>query len=591
MNISGKNKFYMLSIVCLLSMLLGACSAREEKQALSENAPVADEESSSIGDADKITADTNETAEGTDPYMDFIMGNSTLISDIDRENCFRKGNRYSYDEIVQAFIDNDDTFGHELADAFYADIDCGRDGSREMCIWLQYGMTDRVNIYLILTDKEDGVHMAMTDTGYYRSQVTVNKYGCVQLGGSGGASVYYEEYSFVDGKGDYSFIYNCEYQMGLKDAIIPYYSLDYEKLPEEYELENYADDDDYVTCCSYSFMRYPSEEDEEKKTEYYGQCFYTLTDTEGADLTPPDWYAELYRDNKVKLLSQKEADQKIDDRLSDFGLDRQVLEAEEPEYISLSELGIGSYKGREEADSEELKESEGKYVYLTEPEEYYYQGDDHDGSDDIFPELTLVAEKENEIIDTDKWLEEKGIEEVSGEYSDGTYTYSFSGADGDNTILTIYDAEGSCLYTFDFSDFLYAEGYEGDEFVSRGLHYALIRDDILYVNYYHRTYADSCPMNAYILAIDMNTGLIKFKTGPLVSNSDNFVIAGDYIITGYGFTNEEDYISLINCYTGNEDGRIMVKNSPEYFALSGDMLYVRCYSYDLGYRINLTSGI
>lgn len=229
------------------------------------------------------------------------------------------------------------------------------------------------------------------------------------------------------------------------------------------------------------------------------------------------------------------------------------------------------------------------YVFFYEPadDRFFYSEDTCSEEEDIT--LTLISEEENDIIDYDEWFQKAGIDKPGSRYSDDSYIYELAGTENYSTctILKISDrATGDLLHTYDFHDFTYANGYEGSAYVDRGIRSAIIKDGILYVNLYHSTYASSCPQNAYMMAIDMDSSSILWRSDALLSNSDNFVIYKDRIITGYGFTGEKDYLSVIDIHTGRLQSKIPVKKSPDYFSLKGNKLYVRTYSYDYEFDID-----
>lgn len=141
----------------------------------------------------------------------------------------------------------------------------------------------------------------------------------------------------------------------------------------------------------------------------------------------------------------------------------------------------------------------------------------------------------------------------------------------------------------DFKTYTHSSGdLEADSgFVFQGLKWAEAEQGILYVSTAHRTYASSSGgLNAYITAIDLETLEFLWRSQPLVSNSDNFLIEGDAIITGYGFTNEDDRIYLLNRITGEVMDSYPVPSAPRYFHRDEDFLYVRCYSSDCIFSIS-----
>ena len=110
------------------------------------------------------------------------------------------------------------------------------------------------------------------------------------------------------------------------------------------------------------------------------------------------------------------------------------------------------------------------------------------------------------------------------------------------------------------------------------IRWAQIVEDKLYVSVAHYGYASEEPNNAYILAIDLTSNQLLWKSQPLVANSSNFQVFGDTIICGYGFTAEPDYIYLLNRYTGDIAQTIPVVSAPEQFEIRGTTLYVATYN-------------
>ncbi len=145
-------------------------------------------------------------------------------------------------------------------------------------------------------------------------------------------------------------------------------------------------------------------------------------------------------------------------------------------------------------------------------------------------------------------------------------------------------------WALDFSDYgLGPDNFVDESAVFMALRWAEEINGILYVSHAHRTYsASSGGLNAYITAIDLDDGSILWRSRALVSNSQNFIIAGETIITGYGFTDEPDYVYLLDRLTGEVYDSCPVRTSPDYFALEGGKLYVRCYDADYIFDVHRT---
>jgi len=121
-------------------------------------------------------------------------------------------------------------------------------------------------------------------------------------------------------------------------------------------------------------------------------------------------------------------------------------------------------------------------------------------------------------------------------------------------------------------------GYEGYNFTSQGIAWLSCINDTLYVSTHHRTYSDSSEgKNGYITCLDLKTNKVVWRSQPLISNASSFALYGDYIFSGYGFTEEDDYIYCLNRYTGQVVLKHKLKKGPDYIILKDDQLYVRTY--------------
>ena len=68
-------------------------------------------------------------------------------------------------------------------------------------------------------------------------------------------------------------------------------------------------------------------------------------------------------------------------------------------------------------------------------------------------------------------------------------------------------------------------------------------------------------------------------------NQRNFKIVRDTIICGYGFTAEDDFIYLLDRYTGETVDKIKVNSGPDQFEIVDDTLYVATYNTAYTFRI------
>ena len=200
--------------------------------------------------------------------------------------------------------------------------------------------------------------------------------------------------------------------------------------------------------------------------------------------------------------------------------------------------------------------------------------------------LTKLTQEANQITDTDDWFEKNNLSlnvEDSGKYGLGIP----SDENGGKCRIQVVDGEKGEVFELDFSDFEYAGDFKQSEkeFVRQQIRYAQIKDHILYLSIGHLTYAESSPHNAYVAAVDLAEKKLLWKSQPLVSNAANFVIKGDVLLCGYGFTAEPDYIYQLDLGSGKVIDKTAVKSKADYLILKDNILYVRTYNTDYTVRI------
>lgn len=143
-------------------------------------------------------------------------------------------------------------------------------------------------------------------------------------------------------------------------------------------------------------------------------------------------------------------------------------------------------------------------------------------------------------------------------------------------------------YGFDFGNYLLAPGETEIEkqVITQSIDWAVVKQQILYISHSHKTYADSSRgMNGYITAIDLKTRRVLWRSDPLVSNAANFVVIGNTIISGYGFSAEPDYLYLLDSSNGVQLEKISLRSGPQYIIHKEDQVYVRSYNTDYVFRV------
>lgn len=242
-----------------------------------------------------------------------------------------------------------------------------------------------------------------------------------------------------------------------------------------------------------------------------------------------------------------------------------------------------------------------------------------DSSTEVAPLiLSKISEKTNQIVDTLDWythnqlflpiikgsefaaMNEKTIVDMEGKqnldkvaerqdlvFYDSTYIYSVNSSKNDQMLLLdIYNLDtGNLKWELDFSDFAYRseERKENKVASAREITWAFIADDTLFVSIYHNGYAED--NSSYLTAVDLNTLEVLWKSESLTCNSKNFIVCDLVILTGYGFTDEEDYLYQLDSTTGRVIDKTQLSSMADYLILVNDKLYVRCYDTDYVFEI------
>ena len=182
--------------------------------------------------------------------------------------------------------------------------------------------------------------------------------------------------------------------------------------------------------------------------------------------------------------------------------------------------------------------------------------------------MEILSETYNNITFADEWY--NASEDVSlpmiGEnwdcFYDENYTYQW-----DDGKLSIFDGE-NCLYVLEYpTDKWYVNGNN-----------ACIENGIFYGASVMNGYAQ--PDTCFMFAYDLENEKLLWRSADQTYNSMNFLVKGDVIFCGYGFTAEDDYLYQLDKNTGEVIDRLPLKKMPDLMAVKDDLLYVHTYSYD-----------
>ena len=132
--------------------------------------------------------------------------------------------------------------------------------------------------------------------------------------------------------------------------------------------------------------------------------------------------------------------------------------------------------------------------------------------------------------------------------------------------------------SFDLSLVCNGPDEESDDISSANqfINWVQVVDNTLYASIGHNGYSSEEPWSNYMVAIDMKTKKLLWRSEPNVSNFNNFKIVDDTIICGYGFTEEPDYLYLfiMECILWS----VKVMTSISAFAVVFSMLLIGVYN-------------
>jgi hypothetical protein len=143
---------------------------------------------------------------------------------------------------------------------------------------------------------------------------------------------------------------------------------------------------------------------------------------------------------------------------------------------------------------------------------------------------------------------------------------------------------GSTLYGFDFGSYGRPPRIKpGDrDLVWEQPMWAQESGGVLYVETAHLTYAEaSYGRNGYVTAIDLKSRRILWRSPALVGNANTFLVTKHYLVTGYGFTDEPDYLYLLDRATGKVVDRLLLPNAPERITWQVGHVHVHTYDHNV----------
>ena len=245
-------------------------------------------------------------------------------------------------------------------------------------------------------------------------------------------------------------------------------------------------------------------------------------------------------------------------------------------------------------EAEEDVPEETDDVFIENPGWAYYLKDSTVKTRSKAPYKLKQTDKKS-IVLADNWSNETGIELPLNTweypyYNDGKYVYYIHRENPGYPYVTVSSLDESYTYgNYFFSGFLNPPDTDMSnsfaDVTDINILYAEAEDGVLYVELGHRTYASAQPHTGYIVAVDLETKKVLWRSKDQVASAYDILILDDTIICGYGFTKEKDYIYILDRNTGEVLDSYLVDSAPYYLMQYDNTLY--CVTYGSAYTFKI----
>ena len=225
--------------------------------------------------------------------------------------------------------------------------------------------------------------------------------------------------------------------------------------------------------------------------------------------------------------------------------------------------------------------------------------------------LKRVVTKKNQVTDGDAWYADNDLARPRGVMDPGWDQVppetrwgriAFYRDDGAGRSVGIYVKVGQRLGAKDEAGFsaIYDKEFDYTAVVFDGervpqkvfplaafhpgileMSHAELVGDVLYFDANYNGYASIVKgKTGYLTALDLSDGRVLWTTKNLTASFWGFIVHGEVIVAGYGFTAEPDFLYLIDRRCGKVLQTVRLKTAHEVLIARGERLYVRTYDHD-----------
>jgi len=287
----------------------------------------------------------NEAKVSFDPYMPY--SNNSIYE----QALYTKGSEYTLSEVLDIVTaEYFDNFTNEKIKYIdYSYIDCGKDGVKELALRFNgmdiYEPDDGSTLVYIIKYIEGKLSLCYYYETWARSDTTLNEYGYIESGGSGGASKYIVDYGLIDKDGNWQPIVTIEIEQDINQLT---WSDELWKIPEVAEEKGISEGIE-VDTISFNYNVNTNNPDETVNKECF-YTFYVYDDNwdiiEDTNLYTNSIYKDIFDEAKVSFITPDELKTMILEKEKKLGATAEIKKGKEVRWETLSEKMFSGYLKR-----------------------------------------------------------------------------------------------------------------------------------------------------------------------------------------------------------------------------------------------------
>lgn len=329
-----KKRFILPALFLSALMVVGGCGAPSSDNNGVVNDPIKSNHGAvDQGTENKTNTNSSDAALAEEAYKAFLnMEEKVVCENHEYSDYIENGKEYSLSELLNSCTNwTKDSWDISILESGIMEnrVDIGNDGIPEMALKIyndtpNMGRVDYVFVIKLIDGK---LQIVSTATGAYRSYAYINEAGIVVEGGSGGASNHFQGYYYASPDGKETGYYSVTEEGYARKAIVPWYYL--ETYPDDYPM--YFDDEiDDLVMKAYVLGN-------GKDISYY----FVFEDYDGNTVECEKGYEQLYAENHVSVVTQKEVEDIIQKMLDNYSVKYEQTSAPEIEW---NELDVSKYE-------------------------------------------------------------------------------------------------------------------------------------------------------------------------------------------------------------------------------------------------------